>query len=966
MHTESVTLLSPPGLDHEPAPAALLDSESHFYDGYAWCLNAYPTVRELIGHLREELRRLPELDEGWHRCEGMTNVFMLSSAIGDALDDYLLGVTYDFSKLTAVLSLAAPGVRLTHMAFGALRKTRELRQARLRRWRERWRAVVRDFLILLVADEEPERNALARAGTRLTAMLDARLPAGLEKRHPTVPAAFRTQDLTHFDVLALGRQFVSRFPDRGRPTLVVGLRTAGSYFAPVLAAYLTSQGYQRVDFVTMRPKKGISSWEGAMLARYAQAGGLAVVVDESPATGGTLAKGVSEIRKAGFRAGDVVALLPVHPTRPDWASGYDFMPLSEITVLSLEPEHYYKHRLLEPSVIEARLSEYLGRPGHAHIRVVASATAQRLNAELQQLSDEKFHTRLKRIYEVCLENEVSGQTETRYVLAKSVGWGWLGYHAFLAGRRLSRFVPPVLGLRDGILYSEWLLEDKPTPSYEREALIDRLASYVSARVRLLGLGSDPASDLSQAGHHNGFALLANTLSRVYGRGAAALKRARIQYELSRRPAPFPTLIDGRMRPLEWVGAGAALLKSDFEHHGLGKTELNMTDPAYDLAETILHFGLSPSEESTLIARYVEQSADAGVEDRLFLAKLLAGTWTMGSATAALADGRLSHRHQELNQQYVNAWNFLTVQAARFCGGLCGPLPAPRWRSPLVVLDIDGVLDKQIFGFPSTTAAGIRAVSLLHAHDTAIAVNTARMLSEVKEYCTAYGFIGGVAEYGSIAWDAVSGGERVLVSHVALEQLKRVRSALRQIPGVFLNDGYQYSIRAYTYERGVTVPVPTGLIRNLIATLEADRLGVHQTYLDTAVVAKEVDKGRGLLALLALAGQENLDTIAIGDSEPDLAMFRVAKRSFAPAQISCGSLARQLGCRIVDSAYQPGLLRAVQSIVHPAGGERCRRCDQAAPEARDFVWQLLKTADESRLRTLFRAMLDPMALRMFVR
>ena len=33
---------------------------------------------------------------------------------------------------------------------------------------------------------------------------------------------------------------------------------------------------------------------------------------------------------------------------------------------------------------------------------------------------------------------------------------WLGYHAFLAGHRLAGFVPPVLGLRDGVLYSEWL------------------------------------------------------------------------------------------------------------------------------------------------------------------------------------------------------------------------------------------------------------------------------------------------------------------------------------------------------------------------------------------------------------------------------------------------------------------------------------------------------------------------------
>src|SRR5207249_898714 len=121
MHTESLPLLSPPRADREPAAAALLDSESRFYDGYAWCLNAYPTVREVADHLRDELRRLPALDNDWQRGEGMTNVFMLCCALTDALDDYLLGVTYNFSKLTAVLPLAAPAVRLTHRALGAFR-----------------------------------------------------------------------------------------------------------------------------------------------------------------------------------------------------------------------------------------------------------------------------------------------------------------------------------------------------------------------------------------------------------------------------------------------------------------------------------------------------------------------------------------------------------------------------------------------------------------------------------------------------------------------------------------------------------------------------------------------------------------------------------------------------------------------------------------------------------------------------
>ena len=51
---------------------------------------------------------------------------------------------------------------------------------------------------------------------------------------------------------------------------------------------------------------------------------------------------------------------------------------------------------------------------------------------------------------------------------------------------------------------------------------------------------------------------------------------------------------------------------------------------------------------------------------------------------------------------------------------------------------------------------MEALSLLHDHGFAIAVNTARSAAEVKEYCRTYGFAGGVAEYGSFLWDAVRG------------------------------------------------------------------------------------------------------------------------------------------------------------------------------------------------------------------
>ena len=530
-------------------------------------------------------------------------------------------------------------------------------------------------------------------------------------------------------------------------------------------------------------------------------------------------------------------------------------------------------------------------------------------------------------------------------------------------------MPPILGLRDGILYTEWLSQDgRAAAEGDRDQVINSAASYVAARVRSLGLGTDPAPDLARAGQHKGFDLLASALGRAYGwKAAAVLKRGRIRLELSRQPCPVPVLIDGKMRPEEWVTAAGSLLKTDFEHHGLGKTELNMTDPAYDLADATLCFGLSEPEERQLIERYVNLSGDTSVTRRLFCAKLVAGTSAMKAAVDNLGDGRLWHRHEDFNRQYVQAWNFLTIHTMRLCASACRRPDAPRWRSPLVVLDIDGVLDKQIFGFPSTTVAGIRAVSLLHAHDVAVAVNTARTVSEVKEYCRAYGFAGGVAEYAGVAWDAVGGRERVLVSDESLRQLERVRDALGTMPGLFLNDDYRYSIRAYTYERGRTVPLPATLIRNLLAGLKADRLSFHQTYLDTAVLAKETDKGGGLRALLALSGHNGLETIAIGDSEPDLAMFQAARRSFAPANITCRSLARLLGCQIAGRAYQSGLLSIVRSLVHPAGG-RCESCRarEAPPESERLFWTLLEAGDQGRPRLLLRALFDSAALQAFVR
>jgi hydroxymethylpyrimidine pyrophosphatase-like HAD family hydrolase len=339
---------------------------------------------------------------------------------------------------------------------------------------------------------------------------------------------------------------------------------------------------------------------------------------------------------------------------------------------------------------------------------------------------------------------------------------------------------------------------------------------------------------------------------------------------------------------------------------------------------------------------------------------------INSAVSNLEDARLFNRHADFNREYQAGWNHLVLQTVSFCARFCAQPSSLGWRAPLVSMDIDGVLDQQVFGYPSTTAAGMQAVSLLNAHGFAVAMNTARSLKHVKAYCQAYGFVGGAAEYGAYVWDRLSGREKLLVSDESLRQIEILKEFLRGIPGVFLNEDYQYSIRAYTYQKGTTVALPTPMIRDAIAKLQLDRLHYHQTFIDTAVVAKETDKGKALLALLELAGVPGLTAYAIGDSEPDLPMFAAAQRSFAPGNTTCRKAARAVGCWIADEGYQQGLLSIARRIVHPDGSScgQCRLPAVGVEGSEAVIYDLLKLADESRLKRLLRAVADPMMIRSF--
>jgi|SoiMetStandDraft_2_1073263.scaffolds.fasta_scaffold00522_4 hydroxymethylpyrimidine pyrophosphatase-like HAD family hydrolase len=965
-------MLAPPVLStvaKDYSEEDVLSSEREFYETYDWCLNPYLTVHDAVAHVREEVDKLVTAQNGWQTGEIVTNIFLLSSGLLNCVDEYLLGHTLRLPKPLVTNPIGRAASR-----FMKTISNRPWSWRRAARWREHWFSSLNDLLSLVVQPQNTDSRCLVESGRTLTMLLESTLPVDLQAKPLNPPSPFNHLDLTPTDVLRLGERLVRRFPDRTQPLLLLGLRTSGSYFVPLLRALLETKGYRRVTFLTVNPTKGVAAWEHKKLKRFAADGYCALITDDPPHTCSTLLRAIGIAFRAGFARHSVKLLAPTHPAYPSW-----FKTLPDDTVITLPPEQWHKQELLSPETVKPRLAEYFRSQNLISVSV---SGAKEFNSGLRcTASDERF-VRLKRIFEVQLQTP-QGEIQTRYVLAKSVGWGWLSYRAFLIGKRLRGHVPPILGLRDGILYMEWIPQAATSPAGKRHEIIDAAASYVAARVRHLPQKTGAGMDLKQ--HNNGVRLLEKALSRAYGRFPTdILMRSPLGARIRQTQCPCPTLIDGNMHRSEWISGPNGSLKVDYEHHGMGKNALNVTDPAYDLADAILNLALSSDEESDLIQKYIDESGDVTVNQRLFMNKLLAGLWAMSEAQARLISARGRDAQLGHHLRFISAWNFLTVHTARHFGSLCHSGADLRWRSPLIALDVDGVLDRRLFGFPCTTVAGMKALSLLSKHEFSVVLNTARSAAEVRDYCKAYSLAGGIAEHGSYLWDAVHQRERVLIGTEAQHQLAELRRSLQRMPGVFLDERHLYSIRAFTYQdrpqgfmhslvgaarassvgNGALAPIASTMMQQLLAELRLDQLEFHHTLIDTTIVAKDLDKGTGLTALRDWVLGPNLETIAIGDTEHDLAMFRVASRSFAPSNIGCRSQAQLFGCRVTRHPYQQGLLEIVRKIIHPDNShcERCSDRGRSAHRGDDLILSALHAADQSWTSNLLRATLDPTALK----
>src|SRR5262249_8004446 len=159
-----------------------------------------------------------------------------------------------------------------------------------------------------------------------------------------LPEGFRCQDLTHNDVFSLVRRFLASQPDSRRPLIVVGPRTAGAYFAPLVKAYLSARAWPHVSWVTVRPKLRLSRREKRRLRALGCQQVRILLVDDHPNTGHTARLMLGLLRQLGVRSEQITILVPRHPARPDWSLPEEIE--RGVRILTLEGEEIQKQRLL--------------------------------------------------------------------------------------------------------------------------------------------------------------------------------------------------------------------------------------------------------------------------------------------------------------------------------------------------------------------------------------------------------------------------------------------------------------------------------------------------------------------------------------------------------------------------------------------------------------------------------------------
>ena len=219
--------------------------EAQFYSNYEWCLNPLLTLKEILARLRDEIWHYESLRLDWQRQECKLNISLLACAISFDIQDYLAWhpwtlatVGKEFPLLGTVLRPVLSLLNLPHIL------QRQLWDHSLVAWVKRWDQCLDKICEILIDDAEPTDEQWNHLKVTLIDALDyAKIPKHLLKRRMRIPEGYRDQDMAHQDALKLVKQFLDFQPEfeRNGEICIIGVRTAGAFFAPIAKAYLVPE-----------------------------------------------------------------------------------------------------------------------------------------------------------------------------------------------------------------------------------------------------------------------------------------------------------------------------------------------------------------------------------------------------------------------------------------------------------------------------------------------------------------------------------------------------------------------------------------------------------------------------------------------------------------------------------------------------------------------------------------------------
>jgi hypothetical protein len=872
----------------------------------------------VVHNLQQDLAALAPLLEQQVQRGSRLDSYLLAAAMSQIVDDYLQPEIYPLDQAVEYLDGPAPSLSWLagRASAGAARGARALADLRpstrpVVRWQGALAQLVDALAGLVVAPEDHTAES-PRLRERCDAVVRAvdELPLRLQRGVMRVPACFRSFDQQPADLARLIRDFGARWPSRRRPLLVVGVRTSGSYLAPLCAALLRADGWEEVGLFTVRPGSRLHKRERALVRAAASRGGLALITDDPPGTGASIARSARQLVLAGLDPGSIVLLLQLFGhRRPSMLDRYPAM--------ILPGDEWAIRARLDPAAVQRELSALLPPPAS----VVAVTPMQ-----LTPPQNGRGHCRA--CFRVRLRDEPTDQPRDAHVLVEGVGLGYLGAQVLAGARAAPGFSPQVFGLSEGLLYREWLPDERrvdPLDAGAAGSLASAIAAYVSARRRALPVSEDVS--LRVAGQQPTWEVASTILSRTFGRAWPVARIVLVDRTVKRLlHVEQPSVVDGGTDLGHWFSpdrSGQSVVKVQPPDASFSSVGLSCFDAAFDLAGATAR-----AQEGPLPRMVREAYAELGnppVDQERWLLYELAHIW-----------GR-QRRHPE---EEVELRRARSRALQRYFADIYLRDVSTNSSGPLCALDVDGVLETEHLGFPAITPAGASSLRALMLHGYRPLLVTGRSLGEVAERCRAYRLAGGVAEYGAVSYLAEGGRVRKLLPDGAAPALGRLRRALREIEGLHLDEDYRFAVRAYTVDRnGSRRGLGSKTTVACLGRAGVDRIHPIPGEGQTDFVFDGVDKATGLRALAADLGTTDGGgrpfALVVGDTMSDVPCAAVSERAYAPGHAPAAM--REGGFDKMTLPYQAGLAQATGTLLgHPPGACRVCRAPSLTRESRRLL------------------------------